>query len=446
VAVISPFAAWRYNPEKIANLDEVIAPPYDRIDPGLRAELAQRHAYNIVRLTPPLGTVDDGNVNQVADLVAADLSKWMQEEILRQDDTEAIYYYRLGYPAPDGRRTVRKGFIALLNLENEQSTLVLPSESDWMNPRFDRLELLETVRALFAPIFVLFPDNEREVMSLITGAAENDPVIDTETADGIEHNLYRLTDPEAVAKVIDLMKSRPVALVDGHQRYRTMQSYAQAHPENVAGRRIMACFVPIQDDGLGMLPIHRAVTGLPELKPDTLLLDLASNFYIREITQAEAGGDLLGYALEELAREGQYNEPAFIMGIAGLSTLMLLTVKSDAAKIALPDGLAEPIRQLDAALLHQLVLQGSLNLDPERRENGEVLFFDDPHQLPELLASGQAQVVFLCNPLRPDQLQAVLDAKLKLPHKVARFLPEVPAGLLVYSFDSLSRNDGGTNG
>lgn len=442
MAVISPFAAWRYNPVKIENLDEVIAPPYDRIDSAMRDELQQRHPYNIIRLTPPRDALREDNVQQVADRVTADLAQWRHEELLLRDDAEAIYYYRLGYLGPDGRRTVRKGFIALLDLENEQSGLVLPSESDWMNPRFDRLDLLETVHSLFAPIFFLFPDNEREIMSLITGAADDEPIIDMETKDGIEHNFYRLTDPEAVAKVVALMKKRPVALVDGHQRYRTMQSYARRHPENKAGQQIMACFVPMQDEGLHMRPIHRAVTGMPALKPDHLLLDLASNFYIREISEAEASGDLLGYALGELAQEAQDNEPAFIMGIAGLSTLMLLTVKSDAAKIALPDGLAEPIRQLDAALLHRLVLQGSLNLDPEKRENGEVLFFDDPYQLPELLASGQAQVVFLCNPLRPDQLQAVMEAKLKLPHKVARFLPEIPAGLLFQSFDYPSHNGG----
>lgn len=434
MAVISPFSALRFNQAKVKNVADVLAPPYDHIDPNLQERLLQRHPHNIVRLTPTRHELEKAGAAALAPRVASTLAQWRQDEILMQDRDPALYYCRMGYSLPDGQRSVRKNFFALLDLEPDGSGVVLPNENDWMTPRSDRSPLLEQTKTFCIPIFLLFDDPDREVMSLITGAAAREAIIDAEEEDGPEHDLYRVTDTEAIKQVRRLMAARTVTMADGHHRYRTAQAYAAVHPEQAGAKKILACFVPIQDEGLYLQPIHRAVSGMPPRRPDDLLFELSKTFYIRELDEHVQPHEQVNNALQAMAEEAEDEEPAIVMGIKGFPNLLLLTVKSDAAKLALPEGLAAPIRDLDVALLHRLILEGTLGLDPQKPDQGRVLFFDDPQNLPHLLSSDEAQLAFLCNPLRLDQLQSVSEARLKLPHKAARFLPDVYAGLVLQPF------------
>ncbi len=47
---IRPFQGLRYHPEKIANPNLVVAPPYDVISPEEQQALYDKSPYNIVRL------------------------------------------------------------------------------------------------------------------------------------------------------------------------------------------------------------------------------------------------------------------------------------------------------------------------------------------------------------------------------------------------------------
>ena len=47
---ILPFRGYRYNPEIIGRLDDVISPPYDQFKEGLDDLLFARHRYNMAHL------------------------------------------------------------------------------------------------------------------------------------------------------------------------------------------------------------------------------------------------------------------------------------------------------------------------------------------------------------------------------------------------------------
>lgn len=435
MARIQPAAAWRFNPERVANLGDALAPPYDRIDRDTRARLEESGPINVVRLMPGGATLSEDNLDRLNAAAAATAAAWRADGTLLHDAEPGLYYYRQAYAGADGRLRVRKGFFALLELEDEDTGVVLPHEADWTNPRVERLDWLEATHLLATPILLLFSDAEREVMSALTGAADEvEPVIDTDAADGAHHQVFRLTDAELIARVRELMAPRTVILADGHHRYRTQQAYAAAHPDDAEAQRILACFVPIQDEGLSLAPIHRAVSGVPDFQHNDLLFELSKTFYIRELSAEDTAGDVLKFALEEMARDDEFDLVSFVAVLAGGPEILLLSVKNDAAKLVLPEGLAEPIRDMDVSLLHRLVLEGPLGLDPDDRARGEVTFFEDPHDLPRLIADGATQAVFLVNPAAASQLEAVVKARLKLPHKVARFCPDVPAGLIMQSF------------
>ena len=83
---IEPFRALLYNQERVANLREVVAPPYDLIDADRQDELYHRSPYNIVRLE--LGRESDRYAAS-----AATLAKWRADDILRVAPRPAIYLY-----------------------------------------------------------------------------------------------------------------------------------------------------------------------------------------------------------------------------------------------------------------------------------------------------------------------------------------------------------------
>lgn len=444
MAKIQPFTAWRYNPAKVGDPGDLLAPPYDRIDPFLAEQLTDRHEYNIVRLMPGRFALNEQNSEETASNLGATAARWRQEAIVIPDREPGLYFYRQGWLDREGRHRLSKGFFALLHLETERERVVLHHEADWMSPRVNRQPLLAATRLHPAPILILFADPEREVMSRLTGAAgQTNPCLDTECRDGSTHTLYRLTDRDLIDRVARALAEQRVLLADGHDRYRTAQAYAAANPRNPAAQSILACFMPIEEDGLDLQPIHRAITGLATLRPDDLLFEMSKIFYLRELEKKASPAERIECALRELAAAGAAGKTAFIMGIAGAAELLLLEVKNDAAQLILPEGLAEPIRDLDIALLHRLVLEGPLGLDPRRRELGSLLFFENPYDLPSLLESGKAQIAFLLNSLEVPQLEAVAQANLKLPHKAVRFFPDIPAGVV---FQNLDPTAGGIDG
>ena len=46
----APLAALRYNLDHVGSLSDVIAPPYDVIDPELQDQLYKRHPANVIRV------------------------------------------------------------------------------------------------------------------------------------------------------------------------------------------------------------------------------------------------------------------------------------------------------------------------------------------------------------------------------------------------------------
>ena len=50
MALVVPFRGITYNPIKIADLCQVVAPPYDVISPEAQDRYYQRHPQNVIRL------------------------------------------------------------------------------------------------------------------------------------------------------------------------------------------------------------------------------------------------------------------------------------------------------------------------------------------------------------------------------------------------------------
>src|SRR5262249_2574124 len=159
MADIRAFRAHRYDLGRVGALSDVIAPPYDVIDPTLQQQLNDKSPYNVIRLIldkeRPTDTESDNRYTRSA----ATLRDWLREDILVQDSARALYTYHQECEV-EGRRYTRKGFLARVRLEPFGTGRIYPHEETLAGPKADRLKLFRATGMNLSPVFGLYPDPE----------------------------------------------------------------------------------------------------------------------------------------------------------------------------------------------------------------------------------------------------------------------------------------------
>src|SRR5215510_6989191 len=116
MAEVRAFRAFRYDLGRVGALSDVIAPPYDVIDPALQEALAARSPYNVVRLILNKELPGDNERENRYTRAARHLREWLHEGILTQDSARSLYVYHQHFEI-EGRSHTRRGFLARVRLE-----------------------------------------------------------------------------------------------------------------------------------------------------------------------------------------------------------------------------------------------------------------------------------------------------------------------------------------
>src|ERR1700722_19443391 len=253
-----PFKGLRYDPSQ--DLNRLIAPPYDVVGPDERAELARRHRGNAIHVELPEEDRQHG-LGRYANAEKL-LSGWRSEGLVKQDSKPSFYAYRM--TPPSHRPTI--GVIGALGIEPPGDS-VLPHEQTIPKDETDRLELLRATSANLSPIWGLsLTDGLSKLISqdsVATSVATDDA--------GVLHELWVIDDSASVEAIGLAVAANPVVLADGHHRYRTALKYRDeqrdAH-DGVAGPYdlVMALVVELEEGGLDVGPIHRALSGTPGIE------------------------------------------------------------------------------------------------------------------------------------------------------------------------------------
>src|SRR5579875_3918047 len=93
MADVLAFRGVRYDMARVGALSDVVAPPYDVIDPALQDRLYQASPYHIIRLELNREEAGDGPEHNRYARAAKFLKDWTREGVLRQDDHPALYVY-----------------------------------------------------------------------------------------------------------------------------------------------------------------------------------------------------------------------------------------------------------------------------------------------------------------------------------------------------------------
>jgi len=442
VALIAPFRGLRYNPDKISRLEEVVTPPYDVIDEKAQQDFLQKNPYNMIQLDLSKKVspeeMDEDRYSHSLGL----LEKWQQEGVLVRDEKAAVYLYYIEYNHPSGRRLTRKGLVCLIGLAEFSEGIVKPHEKIFRGVVTDRLRLLDTCRTQFSQVFSIYPDEEGAVIAALESVRAPEPLCESEDQDGCRHQLWRITDQDAIARASELFSNKSVYIADGHHRYNTALQMRELMAERLGGMAgnspfnfVMMYLCAMEDQGLSVLPTHRLIR-LAATGGDELAGQLTEGFIVEEIR----GGSREALVSEVLARMEEARvdgRKSFGLYHPGEDRCFLLVMKEGMMEKAGFSEMPESLRELDVVILSDLILERYLGLGHEKcADEGLIDYFSDPDEaldkaVKETAESDRDSVIFLMNNTLVSQVREVSDAGLVMPHKSTYFYPKILTGLVM---------------
>lgn len=438
MADIQAFRGFRYDLGRVGALSDVIAPPYDVIDPGLQQALYDRSPHNVVRLILNKELPTDSDADNRYIRAAQTLRAWQGEGVLTQDSARSLYVYHQEFEV-DGRRFTRKGFMARVRLEPFGQGRIYPHEETLAGPKADRLKLFHATQMNLSQIFGLFPDPAGEVQAKLDAAVGRALPLQASDHLGVVSKLWPVTDQHVISAVTGLMGPKPIFIADGHHRYETALRYLEDKKQtgevkgpDAAANFVLMMLVSMQDPGLVILPTHRLVSGLSSSAPgwradaERLRSLLAPHF---ELTTIGTGPSAARETWENIELDGTQD----VMGVGTVAdgVWQLARFKDRPAMDRLASDHTPAWRSLAVAYLQRLVLDRLLpdaGLGQAKCQYVHLL-----REVDEVVAARNCQVAFLVPPAGMNHVEQIAGNLEKMPPKSTYFYPKLLSGLVFHS-------------
>jgi len=408
LAHIKPFQPYRYS-AKAGDPAKLLTQPYDKINPTMRAGYLAASPYNLVRLILGERHASDSDSDNVYTRAARYLDDWIRDGILARDPEPGLYAYFQEFQVPDtGERAVRQGFIAIGKVEDYSANIVHRHEQTLTGPKKDRLELLRHTRAHFGQIFMLYPDPEGSVDTLLSETVEAAPVLDVLDGDGARHRVWAITNPERIAHIQELMTPKKLLIADGHHRYETALAYRNENPGDPAAEYVMMTFVNMHSPGLKILATHRVLHNMEGFDATTFFEKARASWTVTEIT------------IESLKAALTEREPEWVrIGVVTAGGVYLMEQPRHAG-------------ELDVPILHREVLGGLLGISEEAvREEKHLHYVRGIDAAAAELQNG-AQVAFLLEPTPIEDMARIAFSGGVMPQKSTDFYPKLLSGVTIF--------------
>ncbi|MCL5949609.1 MAG: DUF1015 domain-containing protein, partial [Candidatus Bathyarchaeota archaeon] len=190
------------------------------------------------------------------------ITQWLKEGIMAKETQPAIFVSRQEFTL-DGKKYERTGLIAALRLYPYSENMVFPHEATYKAPKSDRLNMLRTVQKDLESVFLIYQDQEKKTIAFLEETAKTKPVIQVTDSLQVKHTVWVVTDPEKIRQLQAILINKTMVITDGHHRYESALAYRdEMHSkgnwtENSAFNFHMSYMVPVQEEGLVVLPTHR---------------------------------------------------------------------------------------------------------------------------------------------------------------------------------------------
>ncbi|MGH9560733.1 MAG: DUF1015 family protein, partial [Terracidiphilus sp.] len=311
----------------------------------------------------------------------------------------------------------------------------------------DRIELLRQMRAQTGQLFMLYDDRSMKIDRLLEEASRAASPLEMTDEYGVVHRLWPVSDPAFIDRVRGAMASQKLIIADGHHRYETALHLRNESRERAgkidplaASEFAMATFVNTHSAGLVILPTHRLVANLENFDFERFRKDLQPYFdwysypYENDATRATAHAEFL----KDLSghHHGRRAIGVYPGATKSAQAFYIFMLRRDAdLETLLPDQ-TEAQRGLDVVLLHRLILEKGLGITAEAVASEKNIAYE--RELETAIAAvdrGQAQIAFLLNPVRVEQVAEIALAGDVLPQKSTDFYPKLLSGEAIYRLE-----------
>ena len=403
MATVKGFRGIRYNPEKIENFGDVLAPPYDVINAKEQDDLYNKDPHNVIRLILSKGD-DDSKYEEAANTFRS----WIESDILRNDEEPSIYPYYQEFEE-GGNKLTRKGFLAAVKIEDFSTKKILPHERTFPKHKRDRLKLNTACKANMSPVFSVYSDPEIVIEKLLDAKLTGEPIFDVMNDDGVRNKLWRISDPEVLTLIANHLEDKSFLIADGHHRYETAIEYRNIQreangetPGDKPYEYVMMFLSNAEDKGLIINPTHRAVKSLGDITLDEFLNKLGEEFNIEKLPYEEGISNIGHEEFTILTKD-----PEFVYRAS---------VKN--SDIDSPNRMA-------VTLLHNNVFNKIIDED-----NAGILYTKFLDEAVDLVQNGDYEVAFILPELRASDIFDVVLTGDRMPQKTTYFYPKILSGLV----------------
>jgi uncharacterized protein (DUF1015 family) len=439
MADIKPFRGIRYNQEAIGDLSLVVAPPYDVIDVHGRDTYYNKHPYNVIRLILNRPKKSDKDPEQPYLRAAQFLEQWLAQRVMIQDSTPGLYLYRQRYLMESEYKECT-GLVVRVRVEEFADGGILPHEEIMPQPLQDRMKLLNRTQMNMDFVHALYSDPGEKLKDSILAEMEKFPLAQFQTADGIAHDLWSVTDVGFIKKITRFFGKKKLYIADGHHRYQTALEYRRQAAEREGElvdddprNFLMMMIVEMENPGLSVLPVHRVVLSGGSLSIENLLKDIDQWFSVEGVAVPKgARSGQVFHLLRVLETAGQTGN-AFGLFMKEPDRLFLLSLKPGLGVPKSVEGESSTtFTNLDVTVLHRLIIEKALKI-PSDRESVErnLVFTRDALEAIEMVESGRGIVAFFLNPTRIEQVHDIADHGEKMPQKSTYFYPKPCSGVVM---------------
>jgi uncharacterized protein (DUF1015 family) len=387
-----PFRALRY---ATAQLDDLIAPPYDVLSDADIDALAARHPHNIVHVDVPREADGPDRYERAA----ATLWRWIAEGVLVPDDSDSFTIYRMRFVDDAGAERDIAGVLGGIEVVDLGAGGVLPHERTTPKASTDRLDLTRATECNLSPVWGL--SLASGLSALLAEPAEHVALV---SVDGVDHVVERVTDPARVAAIRDHVGGDDVLIADGHHRYGISRTYRDevraATGRTDSPAELTLAFVnELVAEQLSVAAIHRLYRSVDA---DALASQLTRCF---DLAPAGAVDDT---TLAEMDRRG---------------ALCLVDSAGSGTWLTPRPGAFDGVRSLDGAWLEH-ALEGFAH---------EVAYQHGLAQAVAAVRDGSATAAVLIRPVSVAEIERTAREGLLMPPKSTFFTPKLRTGLVIRS-------------
>ena len=405
MATIRPFSALR--PPRAA-AERVVAPPYDVVDTAEARALAAGNPDSFLRISRPEVDGDiDAHADEVYALGRANLEDFVRRGVLVRDDDPGLLVYRQRMGD-----AVQTGVVGCATVAEYRRGLIATHEHTRPDKETDRTRHIDALGAHDESVFLMYrPDapGAATVRDVVGRVAAGEPEYDL-VADGVQHTVWRLTEPGLVRVLADAFAQVPLLYVsDGHHRCAAAARVAEGRGEGGGADQFPCVVFPA--DELTILAYNRVVRDLAGRDSAGFLAALEAHFQVAPAAAAP--------------RPGRHQFGVYLEGRWSLLT----------ARPGVVDA-SDPVGRLDVSVLTRRVLDPVLGIT-DQRTDGRIAFVGGIRGAEELerLVDSEFAVAFLLHPTSPEEVMDVADLGEVMPPKSTWFEPKLRSGFFVHPFD-----------